>query len=130
MIVFGPIRGSRMKQINSVEELDVFKKAHQLTLHIYRITAQFPTDERFGLVSQMRRAAVSIASNLIEGSHRLNTGEFRQFVGIARGSAGELKYGLMVARDLGYISEKDYAPLRTELDDIAKMLMGLAKSLS
>jgi len=119
-----------MKQINSVEELDVFKKAHQLTLHIYRITAQFPTDERFGLVSQMRRAAVSIASNLIEGSHRLNTGEFRQFVGIARGSAGELKYGLMVARDLGYRSEKDYAPLRTELDDIAKMLMGLATSLS
>jgi len=119
-----------MKQINSVEELDVFKKAHQSTLHIYRITAQFPTDERFGLVSQMRRAAVSIASNLIEGSHRLNTGEFRQFVGIARGSAGELKYGLMVARDLGYISEKDYAPRRTELDDIAKMLMGLAKSLS
>ena len=119
-----------MKQINSVEELDVFKKAHQLTLHIYRITAQFPADERFGLVSQMRRAAVSIASNLIEGSHRLNTGEFRQFVGIARGSAGELKYGLMLAMDLGYISEKDYGPLRTELDDIAKMLMGLAKSLS
>jgi four helix bundle protein len=119
-----------MKQINSAEELDVFKKAHQLTLRIYTITAQFPVDERFGLVSQMRRAAVSIASNLIEGSYRLNTGEFRQFVGIARGSAGELKYGLMVARDLGYISEKDYAPLRTELDDIAKMLMGLAKSLS
>jgi len=119
-----------MKQINSVEELDVFKKAHQLTLYIYRITEQFPAHEKFGLVSQMRRAAVSIASNLIEGSHRLNTGEFRQFVGIARGSAGELKYGLMLARDLGYVSEKDYGTLRSELDDIAKMLMGLAKSLS
>lgn len=68
--------------------------------------------------------------NLMEGSYRLNRGEYRQFVGIARGSAGELKYHLMLAKDLGYISKKDYSGYREESDEIGKMLKGLAKSLS
>lgn len=72
-----------MSKINCVEELDVFKKAHTLTLRIYKTTNSFPTEERFGLISQMRRSSASIAANLIEGSHRLNRKEFRQFVGIA-----------------------------------------------
>jgi four helix bundle protein len=78
----------------------------------------------------MKRAAVSICANLLEGSYRLNRGEYRQFVGIARGSSGELKYHVMVAKDLGYISENDYTSLKIELDEISKMLRGLAASLS
>jgi len=108
----------------------VFKRAHQLTLRIYQISGKFPVDEKFGLVSQMRRAAASIATNLIEGSYRLNRPEYRQFVGIARGSSGELKYHVLLAKDLGYLEESDYTALRAELDEISKMLMGLAKSLS
>ena len=118
-----------MSKIESVEELDVFKKAHQVTLKIYKISKEFPADEKFGLVSQMRRAAASIATNLIEGGYRLNRAEYRQFVGIARGSSGELKYHILLAKDLGYLSKNDYVVLRGELDEISKMLMGLAKSL-
>ena len=119
-----------MDKIESVEELDVFKRSHQVTLRIYEISGTFPADEKFGLVSQMRRAAASIATNLIEGSYRLNRAEYRQFVGIARGSSGELKYHILLAKDLGYLLESDYVALRAELDEISKMLMGLAKSLA
>ena len=119
-----------MAKIESVEELDVFKRAHQATLRIYEISRKFPADEKFGLVSQIRRAAASMATNLIEGSYRLNRAEYRQFVGIARGSSGELKYHILLARDLGYLPKDDYGVLRGELDEISKMLMGLAKSLA
>ena len=119
-----------MDKIESVEELEVFKKAQQVALKTYKISKKFPTDEKFGLISQMRRAAASIATNLIEGGYRLNRAEYRQFVGIARGSSGELKYHILLARDLGYLLENDYNVLRAELDEISKMLMGLAKSLS
>jgi four helix bundle protein len=121
---------SEMAKIESVEELDVFKKAHQLTLKTYEISGKFPADEKFGLVSQIRRSAASIATNLMEGSYRLNRGEYRQFVGIARGSSGELKYHILLAKDLGYLSKNDYGVLRPQLDEISRMLMGLAKSLA
>jgi four helix bundle protein len=119
-----------MGKIESVEDLDVFKRAHQLTLKIYKISENFPRDEMYGLISQMKRAAASICANLLEGSYRLNRAEYRQFVGIARGSSGELKYHVMLAKDLGYISADDYASLKIELDEITKMLRGLAASLS
>lgn len=121
---------SKMNKIESVEELDVYKRAHQVTLKTYKISREFPADEKFGLVSQMRRAAASIATNLIEGGYRLNRAEYRQFVGIARGSSGELKYHILLAKDLGYLSKGDYELLKSELDEISKMLMGLAKSLA
>jgi len=82
------------------------------------------------LVPQMRRAAVSIPCNLIEGSHRLNRAEYRHFVGIAKGSAGEVKYQLLLAKDLGYLPAKDYLALRAEVDEISRMLSGLVKALS
>ena len=119
-----------MEKIKSVEELAVFKKAHTLTLSLYRISTRFPDEEKFGLVSQMRRAASSIAANLMEGSHRLGKNEYRQFSGIAKGSAGELKYHLLLAKDLGYLSEQEYESFRAETDEVSKMLSGLAKSLS
>jgi four helix bundle protein len=119
-----------MEMPTSVEDLDVFKKAHALTLRIYRVSEGFPAAEKYSLTSQMRRSAVSIGSNLIEGSHRSNRGEYRQFAGVARGSSGELKYQLMVAKDLGYLSESEYAVLRAEADEISRMLSGLVKSLT
>jgi four helix bundle protein len=86
--------------VKSVEELDVFKLAHQLALRVYKVTTGFPKDETFSLVSQMRRAAGSVGMNLMEGSMRLSSKEYRQFAGIARGSAGEVCYQLLLARDL------------------------------
>jgi len=115
--------------MKSVEELDVFKLAHELTLKVYKITAEFPRGESFGLISQMRRAASSVGMNLGEGSMRLNSREFRQFVGIARGSAAEVRYQLLLAKDLGYITKKVYDELRSGYDRVGRMLTRLAQSL-
>ena len=76
------------KKIKKVEDLEVFKAADSLAIEIYQLTEKFPKEERFGLVTQMRRAVTSIGANLMEGSYRINKKEFRQFVGIARGSVG------------------------------------------
>ncbi|MBI4685588.1 MAG: four helix bundle protein [Nitrospirae bacterium] len=114
----------------SVEELEVFKRSHKLTLHIYKVTEGFPQTEKFGLVSQMRRASSSICANLLEGSHRLNKKEFRQFAGIAKGSAGELKYYMLLAKDIGYIEESKYFIMIAEVEQISMMLNGLVKSLT
>lgn len=118
------------EKVLNPEDLNVFVKAHKLTLELNQITKKFPASEKWELVSQIRRASASIGANLMEGSHRNNSGEYRQFVGIANGSAGELKYHLLLGRDLGYIDAAQYDELRKECDDISKMLRGLAKSLS
>lgn len=115
--------------MKSVEELDVFKLAHELALEIYRITNGFPKEENFSLVSQMRRAASSVGMNLVEGAMRLSSREFRQFVGIARGSAAEVSYQLLMGRDLGYISKEVYEDLRSRYDRVSQMLTRLAQSL-
>jgi len=115
--------------MKSVEQLDVFKLAHELTLRVYKVTFGFPREETFALASQMRRAASSIGMNLVEGSMRLNKREYRQFVGIARGSGAEVSYQLLLARDLGYISKEDYDELRSGYDRVGKMLTRLAQSL-
>jgi four helix bundle protein len=104
----------------------VFKLAHELALEIYKVTGRFPKEENFSLVLQMRRAAISVGMNLVEGSMRLNSREFRQFVGIARGSAAEVSYQLLLAKDLGYISQKTYQELRSGYDRIGQMLTRLA----
>jgi four helix bundle protein len=116
--------------MKSVEELDVYQYSHTAALIIYGITKEFPPEERYGLVTQMRRTAYSIPMNLAEGSHRLNRKEYRQFVGIAKGSAGEMKYQLLLARDLGYIDENIYNELRSQYERISQILTGLAKSLA
>ena len=117
-------------KVAKTEDLTVFKKAHELTLALYKTTNSFPSSEKWGLTSQIRRAAASICSNLLEGSHRNNRLEYRQFAGIANGSAGEVKYHLLLARDLGYLKESEYDGLKVDSDDICKMLRGLIKSLT
>ncbi|HQP44181.1 MAG TPA: four helix bundle protein, partial [Thermoanaerobaculales bacterium] len=96
---------------------------------IYAIVKTFPENERFGLVSQLCRASSSIYANLLEGSNRISSKEYRQFVGIARGSAGELKYHLLLAKDLSYISLEKYNDLAGKASEISKMLTGLIKTL-
>lgn len=118
-----------MNRIKSVEDLDVFKKAHTLVLQIYKLTKRFPADEKYGLISQIRRSAYSVPSNLMEGSNRLGSKEYRQFVGIARGSIGELKYQLLLSKDLGYIEEEKYNEIERDITEIGRMLKGLANSL-
>jgi four helix bundle protein len=115
--------------MKTVEELDVFKLSHSLVLGIFELTKSFPGGEKFGLVSQMRRAAYSIPMNLMEGSHRLNRKEYRQFVGIAKGSTGEMKYQLLLVKDLKYITEDKYSELLPQYERVSQMLTKLAKSL-
>lgn len=112
-----------------IENLNVFKKSHELTLDLYQLTAGFPKEEKFGLTSQIRRASSSICANLMEGSHRNNKKEYRQFAGISRGSAGELKYHLLLAKDLQYISDKNYLHYLDTVSEVTKMLHGLVRSL-
>ncbi|CAD7851210.1 MAG: hypothetical protein [Olavius algarvensis Gamma 1 endosymbiont] len=88
-------------------QLSVWAKAHQLVLLVYRKTRQFPADERFGLISQMRRAAASIPSNIAEGSGRGSDQDFARFARIATGSTNELEYQCILAKDLGYLAEQD-----------------------
>lgn len=122
------VRGGEVP-MKKVEELDVFKLSHLLTLGIFEITKSFPDEEKFGLVSQMRRAAYSIPMNLMEGAHRLSSREYRQFAGIAKGSTGEIKYQLLLVKDLEYISEDQYSNLKLKYERVSQMLTKLAKSL-
>ncbi len=85
------------------KSLKVWHKAHQLTLLVYALTRTFPREEMYGLTSQIRRAAASIPANIAEGSGRRSDGELRRFLQIARGSASELEYHLLLARDLGFL---------------------------
>jgi four helix bundle protein len=119
-----------MERIKRVEELEVFKLSHSLVLNVYKLTENFPPEERFGLIQQMRRSAYSIPMNLIEGSNRLSTKEYRRFVGIAKGSAGEISYQVMLAKDLGYVPEEVYSELKNKYEIVIKMLSNLAKSLA
>ena|SRR5215218_7658642 len=90
------------------EKLDVWKKSIEMVTAVYEITKAFPADERFGLVSQIRRAGVSVPANIAEGAARHSDKEFCQFLSIAQGSASELETELLIAKNLGYLSAVDY----------------------
>lgn len=108
---------------------EVWKKAHGLTLTVYKLTASFPANEQYGLTSQLRRAAASIAANLAEGSGRQTDGDFRRFVEIAAGSACEVEYHLLLAHDLGFIPSGEYEELDCRVNEIKKMLNSFGKRL-
>jgi four helix bundle protein len=111
------------------EEMDVFKLAHAMTLRIYKTTTNYPEAEKYGLVSQMRRASSSICMNLMEGAHHTSKNEYKHFVSISRGSCGELKYQLMLSKDLGYIGEIDFKELIDISERVSMMLTKLHSSL-
>ena len=110
-------------------KLKVWEASHQMVLKVYRDTARFPNSEKFGLVDQLRRAAVSIPANIVEGQSRNTTKEYLQFLYNARGSLEEVRYFLLLSKDLQFLDPEKYDQLEDGYENISKMLNGLIKSL-
>jgi four helix bundle protein len=110
-------------------KLKVWEAAHQFTIDIYNITKKFPTNEQYGLTSQIRRSSSSIPTNIVEGTGQLENGNLIRFLGIAKGSAFESEYQLLLAKDLGYINEEEYNTLTSKVKSIIHMLIALINSL-
>lgn len=111
------------------EKLEVWNRAIEFVTTIYKNTSTFPNDEKFGLTSQIRRAAVSIPANIAEGAARQSSKEFMHFLSIAQGSASELETELLIAYRLGYLKADIYEGLYSELNTTARMLVGLSQHL-
>lgn len=111
------------------KDLVVWQRAMDVAVETYRLTSSFPKEEMFGLVSQMRRAAVSIASNIAEGEGRKGKAEFSHFIGIALGSKSELETQLILSERLKFLQLSDTEQLKLSLDEIGKMLTALRKNL-
>ena len=111
-------------------ELKVWQKAHRLTLAVYQATATFPREELYGLTSQLRRCSASIAANLAEGCGRTGDAEFARFCSIAMGSASELEYHLLLAKDLKLIQPNDHADLSQRTTELKRMLTALLQKLT
>jgi four helix bundle protein len=109
--------------------LKVWQKAHALTLDVYRSTRDFPSDERFGLTSQLRRSCASVPANLAEGCARASGIDFARFVNNAAGSASETDYHLLLARDLDYLDEPRYLPLFEQISEVKRMLNAFERTL-
>lgn len=110
-------------------ELKIWQKAHDLTLAIYRVTAAFPREELYGLAGQLRRCSASIPANLAEGCGRNGNAEFARFCSIAMGSASELEYHLLLAKDLKLIELKEHAELSRRATELKRMLTGRHQKL-
>ena len=112
------------------KQLNFWKRSHSLTLSIYRLTkTSFPKEEMFGLTSQIQRSSSSIPTNIAEGCGRNTNPDFRRFLIIATGSSSELEYQLLLARDLGYITEIIFKELSNEVIEIRKMLYSYIQTL-
>ena len=111
------------------KQLDIWKKAHALTLQIHKTTEDFPINEQYSLTNQIRRACYSIPMNIAEGCGKSTDAEFARFLDMASGSASELDYQLLLARDLGYLDTSLYNSLAEELNHIRRMLTSLIKSV-
>ena len=111
------------------KNLDVWKKSIELVVHLYRIVGIFPSDEKYALVSQIKRAAVSIPSNIAEGAARNTKKEFINYLHISQGSLSELDTQIEISIKLGFISASDFKQIENIMIDIDKMLSGLIRSL-
>jgi four helix bundle protein len=115
--------------MNRFKELKVWQKSIDIVVDVYRLTANFPQNERFGLTSQIQRASVSIPSNIAEGAGRNSKKEFNQFLGIANGSSFEIETQLTVAYKLGYISEENLNSITPKINEVQNMIFKLQKTL-
>jgi four helix bundle protein len=111
------------------QDLRVWRKAHELTLDVYRLTMIFPREELYGLTSQLRRSAASVPSNIAEGCGRDADTELKQFLRIALGSANELQYQILLAHDIGYIDTPPFEQLSAATLEVRGMLTNLIRSL-
>jgi len=110
-------------------QLKVWEKIHQLALVVYKATKDFPKEELYGLTSQIRRASMSIPTNIAEGCGRNTDAEFARFLQIAMGSASETEYQLILARDLEFLSKDSYEKLHNDVEEVKRMLASLLKTL-
>lgn len=110
-------------------QLKVWERSHQLALAIYKETKKFPKEELYGLTSQIRRASMSIPTNIAEGCGRNTDAEFARFLQIAMGSASETEYQLLLSRDLGFLTKQQYEPLNTDITEVKRMLASFIKTL-
>jgi len=115
--------------MRNYRDLQVWSKAHNLTLELYRVSRQFPREEIYGITSQLRRAAFSIGANLAEGCGRRTSAELARFVRIALGSASELDYHLLLSRDLGFMAADEFASASAALIEVRKMLTSFLNSV-
>ena len=114
----------------SYKDLEVWELSIELVKEIYRITEKFPPSEIYGLTNQIRRAAVSIPSNIAEGQERNSAKEFRQFLAIALGSVAEIETQLIIAKQIHYLTEAEVEPFMASIDRLRKMTRGLIKSIN
>ncbi len=110
-------------------KLKVWQKAHELALAIYRVSARFPKEELYGLTSQIRRASVSIRTNIAEGCGRSTDSEIARFLQISMGSAFETEYELLLSHDLGFLAKEDYLQIDTAIQETKRMIVALYKTL-
>jgi four helix bundle protein len=110
-------------------KLQVWQRSHRLVLAVYKATSGFPTAERFGLTSQLRRAAASVPTNIAEGSRRVAAKEYARFLNIAEASLSETEYLVLLSRDLRYLSPETAATNLAEITELSKMLCGLRKTI-
>lgn len=115
-----------MGNISTFQQLEVWQEAHKLVLMVYRVTGGFPNEEKFGLVAQMRRAAISVPANIAEGFKRRGIQDKIRFYNTSEGSLEELKYFFVLSKDLGYIPSKD--DLMTQSEIVGRLLNGLITS--
>jgi four helix bundle protein len=121
--------GEQISMAQNVHDLIVWQRAIELTVCIYKLTRSFPKDELYGVTSRMRRASVSVASNIAEGRGRLNPAEFRQFLGISQGSIFELKTQLLVARKLAIADDMPLSEAESLSEEVSKMLASFIEKL-
>ncbi len=119
-----------MSKVKSYRELIVWQKSVELAKKIYVLTQHFPKEEMYGLTSQLRRGSVSICCNIAEGQARNSTGEFKQFLGISKGSLAELETLLLLSREMQLMEASEYQVLSDSCEEINKLLNGLLKSLA
>ncbi len=118
------------KKSRSYRDLDVWKLSLDLVKEVYKLTSKFPASENFGLTNQIRRAAVSIPSNIAEGQGRNSPKEFRQFLAVAQGSVAELETQLIISQKIDYISQEELHSFLNPLDRIRKMIKSLANRVN
>jgi four helix bundle protein len=116
--------------VRDFRELQVWEKAHQLTLAVYQATTSLPPEEKFGLTSQLRRAAASIPTNIAEGCGRTGERELARFLQIAMGSASELEYNLLLAHELGFVDGALYHQLQERTIEVKRMMTGFIRKLT
>ncbi len=115
--------------MSNYKELKVWGKAHELAQEVYKLTNNFPEDEKYGIISQIRRAAISIPTNIAEGCGQIDNGNLVRFFGIARGSSFELEYLILLAKDINYLKKEEYYKLNKKIRLIISMITNLIKSI-